>query len=261
MLKTNIHSTAVIDPTAIIGEGVEIGAYSIIMANVEIGRKTKIHSHVVITGPTQIGKNNEIYSHATVGGDPQDLSYEEGQDSFLKIGDGNIIREFCTINRGTEKESSITRIGDNNMIMAYVHIAHDCILGDNIVLTNNTALAGHVRIYDWAVLGGFTLVKQFVNIGSHTYIGMGCKINKDIPHYMVVSGTDPRVSGINSIGMKRRGISYFSISEIKRAYKKLYREDNSTLLCYVMEDIENNQVSEIGKLIDFIKSSKNGILR
>jgi UDP-N-acetylglucosamine acyltransferase len=183
----SIDPSAIIHKSAKIHKSVIISAYAVIGANVEIGAGTVIDSHAVIDGPTKIGKNNHIYSFASIGGDPQDITYQEGQESNLVIGDDNLIREFCTINRGTEKENSLTRIGSNNMFMSYVHIAHDCQLGDHIIMSNNASLAGHVRISDWAILGGFVLVKQFCNVGRHTYTGMGSQVNKDIPDYMVAT--------------------------------------------------------------------------
>ena len=182
-----IDSTAIIHESAKIHKGAKILASAVIGANVEIGSGTVVDSHAVIAGPTKIGKNNHIYSFASIGGDPQDITYQDGQESNLVIGDDNLIREFCTINRGTEKENSLTRIGSNNMLMSYVHIAHDCQLGDHIIMSNNASLAGHVRISDWAILGGFVLVKQFCNIGRHTYAGMGSQINKDIPAVFIYS--------------------------------------------------------------------------
>jgi len=226
----SIDPSAIIHESAKIHKGAIISPYAVIGANVEIGSGTVIDSHAVIEGPTKIGKNNHIYSFASIGGDPQDITYQDGQESNLVIGDDNLIREFCTINRGTEKENSLTRIGSNNMLMSYVHIAHDCQLGDHIIMSNNASLAGHVRISDWAILGGFVLVKQFCNIGSHTYAGMGSQINKDIPDYMIAAGIHPKIRGINSVGMKRRGFSSSSISSIKRAFKVVYRESQGRLL-------------------------------
>ncbi len=258
-----IDSTAVVHPSAKVHKDAEICAYAIIGANVEIGAGTIVESHAVIEGPTKIGRNNHIYSFASIGGDPQDITYEQGQESNLVIGDDNLIREFCTINRGTEKEKSITRVGSNNMLMAYVHIAHDCQLGDHIIMSNNASLAGHVRIHNWAILGGFTLVKQFCMIGMHTYIGMGCHVNKDIPAYMVASGTPTRVRSINSEGMKRRGFSSSSIASVKRAFKVVYRESQGRLLDHSLKDLEKTELDspEVMQFIKCIRSSKVGIMR
>ncbi|SMN00052.1 Acyl-[acyl-carrier-protein]--UDP-N-acetylglucosamine O-acyltransferase [uncultured Candidatus Thioglobus sp.] len=256
-----IHQSAIIDPSAKVHKKAEICAYAIIGANVEIGSGTIVESHAVIQGPTKIGKNNHIYSFASIGGDPQDISYEAGQESNLIIGDDNQIREFCTINRGTEKEKSVTRVGSKNLLMSYVHIAHDCKVGNNVIMSNNASLAGHVRIGDWAILGGFTLVKQYCMIGMHAYIGMGCQINKDIPSYMVASGVQTRVRSINSEGMRRRGISTAAISAIKRAFKVVYR--SSGLLDQSLRELEESESEypEVMQLVACIRDSKAGIMR
>ncbi len=258
-----IDPSAVIDPSAKIHKNAEICAYAVIGANVEIDAGTIVESHAVIQGPTKIGKNNHIYSFASIGGDPQDITYEEGQESNLVIGDDNLIREFCTINRGTEKEKSITRVGSNNMLMAYVHIAHDCEVGNHVIMSNNASLAGHVKVHDWAILGGFTLVKQFCMIGMHTYIGMGCQINKDIPAYLVASGIPTRVRSINAEGMRRRGFSSSAIASIKRAFKVVYREAQGGLLDHALNDLVKSETDspEVMQFIKCIRSSKVGIMR
>ena len=259
----NIHPSAAIHPSAKIHKSVEINAYVVIGADVEIGAGTIVESHAIIQGPTKIGKNNHIYSSVSIGGDPQDLSYEDDQESNLVIGNNNIFREFCSINRGTPKEQSLTRIGSNNLLMAYVHIAHDCQLGNHIVMTNNASLAGHVRVQDYAILGGFTLVKQFCMIGAHTYIGMGCQINKDIPPYLIASGTQTRVRAVNTKGMKRRGFSSSSIASINRAFKTVYRESAGKLLDQKLRELEilESDSLEVMQFIKFIRSSKVGIMR
>ncbi|MBC8493828.1 MAG: acyl-ACP--UDP-N-acetylglucosamine O-acyltransferase [Candidatus Thioglobus sp.] len=258
-----IDPSAIVDPSAKVHKNAEICAYAIIGANVEIDSGTIVESHAVIQGPTKIGKNNHIYSFASIGGDPQDITYEEGQESNLVIGDENLIREFCTINRGTEKEKSLTRVGSNNMLMAYVHIAHDCQIGDHVIMSNNASLAGHVRVHDWAILGGFTLVKQFCMIGIHTYIGMGCQVNKDIPAYMVASGTQTRVRSINAEGMRRRGFSSSAIASIKRAFKVVYRESTGRLLDQMLNELEASEADspEVMQFVNCIRGSKVGIMR
>jgi len=265
----NIHSSAVIHPSARIHKSVEINAYVVIGADVEIGAGTVVESHVVIQGPTKIGVNNYIYSFASIGGNPQDISYEAGQESNLIIGDDNIIREFCTINRGTEKEKSLTRIGSNNMLMAYVHIAHDCQLGDHIIMANNASLAGHVRVQNWAVLGGFTLVKQFCRIGAHTYMDMGCHINKDIPPYMVAThfgttytGNRVIVRAVNIEGMRRRGFSSSAISSMQRTFITVYVYHQGKLLGQKLTELEDWEADspEVMQFIEFIRSSKCGIM-
>ena len=258
-----IDKSAKVHKSAKIHKNAEICAYAIIGANVEIDAGTIVESHAVIHGPTKIGKNNHIYSFAAIGGDPQDISYEAGQESNLIIGDDNIIREFCTINRGTEKEKSLTRVGSNNMLMAYVHIAHDCQLGNHTIMSNNASLAGHVKVQDWAILGGFTLVKQFCMIGMHTYIGMGCQINKDIPSYMVASGAQTRVRSYNVEGMRRRGFSSSAIASIGRAFRVVYRESQGRLLDNALSELEASEADspEVMQFVKCIRSSKVGIMR
>jgi UDP-N-acetylglucosamine acyltransferase len=258
-----IHKGAVVHNNAIIGENVEICAYAIIGENVEIGDGTVVESHANIQGPTKIGKNNHIFSFASIGTDPQDITYEKGQESNLEIGDDNIIREFVTINRGTQKQDSITRVGSKNMLMSYVHIAHDCVVGDYVIMSNNSSLAGHVKLNDYAILGGFTLVKQFIHIGCHTYTAMGCQINKDLPPYMVVSHHPTRVTSINAEGLKRRGFSATDTAAIKRGFKAIYREDRGGLLSDALDKLENNEKDNefIFNIVNFIRNSKNGILR
>ncbi len=259
----SIDPRAIVDPSAKISNQAEISAYAVIGPNVEIGPGTVVDSHAVIQGPTKIGSNNHIYSFASIGGDPQDITYESGQESCLSIGDDNLIREFCTINRGTEKENSITRVGSNNMLMAYVHIAHDCQVGNHVIMANNASLAGHVRLHDWAYLGGFTLVKQFCLVGMHTYIGMGCQINKDVPAYMIASGVQARVRGINAEGMRRRGFSSSAIASIKRAFRVVYRESQGQLLDITLAALKKSEADspEVLQFIKCIRQSKAGIMR
>jgi len=277
--QSNIDPTATIDPSATIHEDAVIKAYVIIGANVEIDSGTVVESHAVIHGPTKIGKNNHIYSFASIGGDPQDITYEDGQESNLIIGNNNIIREFCTINRGTEKEESLTRIGSNNMLMAYVHIAHDCQLGNHIIMYNNASLAGHVRVYDGAVLGGFTLVKQFCRIGAYTYMRMGCHIYRDVPPYMVASPdmttsyyatanakTKTLVCGVNMEGMKRRGFSSIAIASILRTYRLVYHREHfhygNHTFDYALCRLEESEADspEVLQFVKFIRSSKAGVM-
>jgi UDP-N-acetylglucosamine acyltransferase len=216
-----IHPTAQIDPGARLGANVSIGAYSIIGADVEIGDGTNIGPHVVVQGPTRMGRNNHVYQFASIGADPQDKKYH-GERSELLIGDRNTIREFTTINRGTADGGGATRIGDDNWIMAYAHIAHDCIVGSHTIFSNNATLAGHVEIGDYAILSGFAGVHQFCRVGAHAFIGMGCLINGDVPPFVIVANEYGRPRGINAEGLKRRGFTPERIAAIKRAYKTLY---------------------------------------
>ena len=217
-----IHTTAVIDPAAKLADSVEVGAYSVIGANVEIGENTWIGPHVVIQGPTKIGRENKLFQFSSIGDVPQDKKFH-GETSYLEIGDRNTIREFATINRGTEDGGGTTRIGDDNWLMAYIHIAHDCIVGNNTIFANNASLAGHAVIGDFAILGGFTLVHQFCKIGQHAFCGMGSAISKDVPPYMMVNGSPAHAHGLNSEGIKRKGFSKEAMKALRDAYKIIYR--------------------------------------
>ena len=216
-----IHPSALIDPGANIGANVSIGAFSIIGAGVEIGDDCEIGPHVVIEGPTRIGPRNRFFQFSSIGAAPQDKKFH-GEQTSLEIGADNTIREFVTLNRGTEEGGGVTRIGDRNWIMAYVHLAHDCIVGNDCIFANASSLAGHVRVDDFVILGGFSLVHQFCQIGAHAFTAMGSVINRDVPPYTVVAGSYAEPRGINSEGLKRRGFSPESIMSIKRAYRTLY---------------------------------------
>jgi len=217
-----IHPTAQIDPGAVIGRNVAVGAYSVIGADVEIGEGTVIGPHVVVEGPTKIGRDNRISQFASIGGPPQDKKFS-GERTELVIGDRNLIREFVTVNRGTGEGGSITRIGDDNWLLAYVHIAHDCQVGNHVVFSNYSALAGHVEIGDWTILSGYSGVHQFCKVGAHAFIGMGCLVGSDVPPFVMMANEQHgRPRGINSEGLKRRGFDAPRISAIKRAYRTLY---------------------------------------
>lgn len=218
-----IHPTAIIADSASIADGVEIGPYSLIGDAVEIAAGCRIGGHVVINGPTRLGENNRIYQFASIGDDPQDKKYRD-ERTRLEIGNGNTIREYCTISRGTVQDAGVTRIGDDNWIMAYVHIAHDCVLGNHTILANNTTLAGHVQVGNWVIMGGFSGVHQFCRIGEHAFIGMYAGIGQDVPAYTMVSGQPAVPRGINSEGLKRRNFSTAQIRNIKNAYRVLYRQ-------------------------------------
>ena len=221
MHREMIHPTAQIDPAAKLGANVSVGAYSVIGPDVEIGDGTQIAPHVVIQGPTRIGRNNRVASFASIGGDPQDKKYH-GERGELIIGDDNLVREFVTINRGTGDGGGVTRIGNSNWIMAYVHIAHDCLVGSHTVFSNNATLAGHVEVGDHAILSGFAGVHQFCRVGAHAFVGMNCMVNGDVPPFVMMAADYGRPRGINSEGLKRRGFSAERIAAIKRAYRALY---------------------------------------
>jgi UDP-N-acetylglucosamine acyltransferase len=259
-MKSKIHSTAIIDSKAEIDSSVEIGAYSIVEAGVRIDANTRIGSHVVLKGPTTIGKNNQIFQYASLGEQPQDKKYKD-EPTTLEIGDNNTIREFCTFNRGTIQDKGVTKIGNDNWIMAYVHIAHDCTIGNNTIFANNSSLAGHVDIHDYAILGGFTLIHQFCKVGAHVITAVGSVVFKDIPPYVTAAGYDAKPHGINAEGLKRRGFTAQEITQIKRAYKALYRnglslEEAKTGLLAMHESCDKIQL-----LSDFLKISDRGIVR
>ena len=256
-----IHPTAVIDPSARLGDGVRVGAYAVIGADVEIGDGTRIGPHVAIEGPTRIGRDNVFHGQAAIGGAPQDKKYR-GERVELAIGDGNAIREFVTINRGTGDGGGITRIGDRNWILAYSHIAHDCIVGDDCVFSNNATLAGHVVIGNQVILSGFAGVHQFCRIGDHAFIGMGAFVNGDVPPYLMVAQEKyARPRGINAEGLKRRGFDAPRIAAIKRAYRALYMGDAKL-------DEAKAELAEIAAgsddvraFLDFIERGERPLLR
>ncbi len=255
-----IHPTAIVENTAELAADVEIGPYAVIGAQVLVDSGTKIGAHTVIGGPTRIGKNNHIFSHISLGQAPQDKKYQ-GEPTSLEIGDGNTIREFCTINRGTAQDVGVTRIGNNNWIMAYVHIAHDCQIGDNTVFANSVQLAGHVHIGDYAILGGFTGVHQFVHIGAHSFMGIATILTQDVPAYVTVSGNPAKPFGINSEGLSRRGFSAEAIAEIKRAYKTLYRNGLTFEEAKAQITAKIAGCPELKLLSDFLFTSTRGIVR
>ena len=258
MLAAKIHATAIIHPTAELDSSVEVGPYSIIGPKVRIAADTVIASHVTISGDTSIGVGNRIYQYASLGEAPQDKKYQ-GEPTRLVIGDHNTIREFCTINRGTTQDRGVTEIANGNWIMAYVHIAHDCQVGNHTVLANNTSLAGHVQVHDYAVLGGFTLVHQFCKIGAHVITAVGSVVFKDIPPYVAAAGYDAKPHGINAEGLKRRGFSADSLLQIKRAYKTLYRKGLG--LAEAKLQISNVTGDDVRVLTDFLNASTRGIIR
>ncbi|ADI29707.1 acyl-ACP--UDP-N-acetylglucosamine O-acyltransferase [Methylotenera versatilis] len=260
MSVTKIHPTAIIDAKAELDSSVEIGPYSIIGANVKIDAGTRVAGHVIINGPTTIGKNNHIFQYSSLGEAPQDKKYRD-EPTLLEIGDNNTIREFCTFNRGTIQDKGTTKVGSDNWIMAYVHIAHDCDVGNHTILANNSSLAGHVDIHDHAILGGFTLIHQFCKVGSHVITAVGSVVFKDIPPYVTAAGYDAKPHGINAEGLKRRGFSADSILQIKRAYKALYR--NGLTLEEAKIELAAMQATtpEIVLLTDFLNVSMRGIVR
>ena len=255
-----IHPTALIDPKAELADDVEVGAFTIIEGKVRIDSGVRIRSHVVLTGRTTVGKNNHIFQFASIGEEPQDKKYA-GEDTELIIGDNNTIRELCTFSRGSMQGGGITRIGNNNWIMACVHIAHDCILGSDIIMANNASLAGHVTIGDHAILSGYSLIHQFCTVGEHSFTSYASHVNQSIPPYVTVAGEKANVKGINSEGLKRRGFTAEQINQVRRAYKALYREslslEDATAKITKMAETS----PEIEPLVRFLNTAERGIIR
>lgn len=249
-----------IDPSASIGADVKIGPWTIVGADVEIGDGCDISSHVVIHGPTRIGKRNRIFQFASVGEDPSDKKYH-GERSRLEMGDDNIVREGATLHRGTEVGGGVTRIGSDNLFMPYTHVAHDCIIGNHTIFSNNAAVSGHVVVEDWAILGGYAGVYQFLRIGAHSFIGGQTHVNMDIPAFMLVNGNPPEPKGINVTGLERRGFSKDSIAALRKAFRILYRR--SLTLEQALSELQQmvDEAPEVATLITSVKASTKGILR
>lgn len=255
-----IHPTALIDPKAELAEDVKIGAFSIIDAKVRIDAGTVIGPHAVITGRTTIGKNNHIFQFTSIGEQPQDKKYA-GEDTELIIGDDNTIRELCTFSRGSMQGGGITRIGNRNWIMACVHIAHDCNLGDDIIMANNASLAGHVTVGNHAILSGYSLIHQFCTVGEHSFTSFASHVNQSIPPYVTVAGEKAKVKGVNTEGLKRRGYSSEQISQIRRAYKALYREGKPLEEAKAVLTEMAVDSPEVQPMVDFLKLAERGIIR
>jgi len=255
-----IHSTAIVHPGAKLADGVEVGPYSIIGEHVEIGEGTWIGPHVVVEGHTRIGKQNRIFQFASVGAIPQDKKYA-GEPTRVEIGDRNTIREFCTINCGTAQDVGVTTLGNDNWIMAYVHVAHDCLVGNNCVFANNSQLAGHVKVDDFAILGGFTGVHQFCTIGAHTMTAVGTVLLQDLPPYIMAAGNTAQPYGINAEGLKRRGFSAEALQALKRAYRTLYKSGLMLEEAKAKLQDDAKQHPEVQRFVDFLAVAKRGIIR
>jgi len=255
-----IHSTAVIDSSAELAANVTVGPYTVIGPDVVIGAGTEIGSHVAINGPTRMGEDNRIFQFASIGEAPQDKKYA-GEPTRLEMGDRNTIREFVTINRGTAQDEGVTSVGDDNWIMAYVHIAHDCRIGNQTIFANNASLAGHVTIADYVILGGFTLVHQYCSLGAHSLTAFGSGISLNIPPYVTVGGSPARAHGLNMEGLRRRGFSEDTRKLLKQAYKTLYRENNSLQdAIKILKDRAQGN-AELEELASFLEQQKRGIVR
>ncbi|MBJ6980453.1 MULTISPECIES: acyl-ACP--UDP-N-acetylglucosamine O-acyltransferase [unclassified Luteimonas] len=261
MAATTIHASAVVDPAARIGEGVDIGPFTFIGAGVEIGDGSRIGAHCSIQGPTRIGRDNHVHGHAAIGGEPQDKKYR-GERVELEIGDRNVIREFVTISRGTAGGGGITRIGDDNWFLAYAHVAHDCMVGSHCVFSNNASLAGHVSVGDHVILSGFAGVHQFCRVGDHAFVGMGAFVNGDVaPYLMVAQDGYGRPRGINAEGLKRRGFDGERIAAIRRAYRAVYMsgdslDDARAKLAAMAADSE-----DVRRMLAFIEAGERPLLR
>lgn len=255
-----ISNAAHIHPQAKIARDVEIGPGTVIGAEVEIDEGTWIGPHVVINGPTKIGKNNRFFQFSSIGEIPQDKKFH-GETSYLEIGDGNTIREFCTINRGSESGGGVTRIGHNNWIMAYVHIAHDCLIANETIFVNNASLAGHVIVDDYAIIGGFSGVHQFCHIGAHSFISKSCIVTQDVLPYVLIAGNDPKVHGLNKEGLKRRGFSAEELTILKRAYKMIFRQ--GLTMDEVLPELAQltEQCPRVQLFIDGLQRATRGIMR
>ncbi|MFZ2727758.1 MAG: acyl-ACP--UDP-N-acetylglucosamine O-acyltransferase [Methylococcaceae bacterium] len=255
-----IDSTAIIHPRAELVQGVSVGPFSVIGADVSIDTGTVIGSHVVIKGPTRIGKDNHVYSFASIGEDPQDKKYAN-EVTRLEIGDRNTIREFSSLHRGTQQDQGVTSIGNDNLFMAYTHVAHDCIIGDHVIMANGASLAGHVRLQSHAILGGFTLVHQFTQIGQYSFSAMGSAITQDIPPFVMVGGRPTRPHGINSVGMERNKISAEDIRLVRKAYKIIYKMNLRLDEAIVQLEELAGDSQELLSMIHFLRNVSRGLLR
>jgi UDP-N-acetylglucosamine acyltransferase len=255
-----IDPRAIVSPQAELAADVTVGPFTVIGSNVTIGAGTVIGPHAVINGPTRMGSGNRIFQFASIGDAPQDKKYR-GELTWLEIGDRNVFRESCTINRGTSHDKGTTRIGHDNLFMAYAHVAHDCVVGNNTVFANCAALGGHVEIGDWVTLGGLTAVHQFTKIGAHAFVGGGAIVTRDVPPYVMVAGNPAEPHAVNSVGLKRRGFTDEQVRNIREAYRILYRSE--LRLAEALERLKtlSPEQPEIGLLVDFIATSTRSIVR
>jgi UDP-N-acetylglucosamine acyltransferase len=255
-----IHPTAIVHPGAELGSGVRVGPYSIIEDQVVIGAGTEIGPHVVIKPFTTIGEDCRIFQFSSVGDVPQDLKFK-GEETQLIIGNRNIIREYVTLNRGTAGGGGVTRLGDNNVILAYAHIAHDCIIGDNVVMSNGATLAGHIEVEDHAILGGLAAVHQFVKIGTYAIVGGKSAVAKDVPPYVIAAGNRARLYGLNLVGLKRKGFAQDTISALKRTYRLFFRSGLTIAQAQEAASRELPDIPEVNRFLAFIRKSQRGITR
>jgi UDP-N-acetylglucosamine acyltransferase len=257
---TTIHPTAIVDRRAKLAANVSVGPYTVIDGDVEVGEGTTIGAHNVVTGHTAIGRDNRIFHFCSIGEANQDKKYK-GEPTRLSIGDRNTIREYCSLNRGTVQEEGVTRVGSDNWIMAYCHVAHDCVVGDNTVFANHATLAGHVTIGDWAILGGFVGVHQFVKVGAHVMAGIASVVTQDVPPYMTIAGNPTAAHGINAEGLKRRGFTPEAIAALKRAYRTLYKSGLTLAEAKAELARQAGEAPEVRAMLEFLETSTRGILR
>lgn len=257
-----IHPTAVVDPKAELADGVCIGAYTVIEAQVQIGARTSVGPHCVIQGRTRIGQDNRIWQFCSLGASPQDKKYAD-EPTELHIGDRNTVREFCTFNRGTAQDAGVTALGDDNWMMAYVHLAHDCHVGDRTIFANNAQIAGHVHVGDWAILGAYTCVHQFVRIGAHALTAMGTVLLRDLPPFVTASGNTARAHGVNAEGLKRRQFSPVRLAAIKRMHRALYRQGHTIeqARAVIAELAVEDDAGDVALMLDFLAQATRGIVR
>lgn len=253
-------NSPIIHPTAKIGADVKIGPWTIVGADVEIGDGCEISSHVILKGPMRLGKRNRIFQFSSVGEDPSDKKYH-GEITRIEIGDDNIIREGATLHRGTAIGGGITRVGSHNLFMPYTHVAHDCIVGNNTIFSNNSAISGHVIVEDWAILGGYAGVYQFLRIGAHSFVGAQTHVNMDVPAFVIVNGTPPQAKGINITGLERRGFSKEAIQALRKAFKIMYRKGNILEEALVEMQSLVAEAPDVATLIASVRASSKGILR
>jgi len=254
-----IHPTAVVDPQAQLGENVSVGPFSVIESDVVVGEGSQIASHVYIHSGVRMGKKCRVFKGAVVGTDPQDLKYA-GEKTTLEIGDNTTIREFCTLNRGTTHRMKTT-IGSNCLLMAYVHVAHDCDIGDNVILANAVNMAGHVVIESFAAVGGMSPIHQFVRVGRYSFVGGGLRVSKDVPPYILAAGNPMQYAGVNRVGLTRKGFSKETLAAIRQAYKTIYRSGMN--ISQALQELrkQENPIDEVQTIIDFIEASERGIIR
>ena len=258
-----IHATALVDPAAELADDVQVGPYSVVGPSVRIGAGTALESHVVVSGRTTIGRGNRFFPFCSIGGVPQDKKYG-GEDTELVIGDGNTIRESCTISIGTAQGGGVTRLGSDNWIMAYAHIAHDCVIGDHTILANNATLAGHVTLGDWVIMGGMSAIHQFCAMGPHSMAAGGSIVLRDVPPFVICSGNPAEPHGINTEGLKRRGYSAETINALRRAYRMLYKDGLTTAeavsaLAASTDDVGGGEALTLFR--EFVQNSQRGIVR